>query len=219
MKPIKIFYSLALKSSWKEILDDQINKLIKSDLLQNVSQWNIGVNLATNAEEFVDFYSSRGLDLNILYITPENPYEIWVYNTFMNDAKNSTEPYNLLYLHSKGVNGNPFARSWRDYMEYFCIENWRECVSGLGDEYDTCGVDFYGPNDHGNYHYSGNFWWATSDYIKTLDGQTHAAYVQKYGRFSEEQFICSNVNARHKNWHTAHVNFYHNEYPSQNYRT
>jgi hypothetical protein len=63
-------------------------------------------------------------------------------------------------------------------MESYVIRGWRDCIRHL-DTYETCGVlyrnkAYYKPNTpdytvlDANY-YDGNFWWATSDYIATLD--------------------------------------------------
>lgn len=78
-----------------------------------------------------------------------------------------TEDCNVLYLHSKGTSRGelPNITSWIDFMEYFCIEQYKMCLEKL-QNYDTCGVELW---DLFMNHYSGNFWWATSDYIKTRD--------------------------------------------------
>lgn len=72
---------------------------------------------------------------------------------------------NILYLHSKGVTkpNNDNIKSWVNLMEYFCIEQYERCFRAL-EKYDTCGVNLsYEPMKH----YSGNFWWANSKYIKS----------------------------------------------------
>jgi hypothetical protein len=57
---------------------------------------------------------------------------------------------------------------WKHCMAYFNVEKWRDCVKKLEEGYDTTGVCL-----HENVRktkrkwYYGNFWWATSDYIKT----------------------------------------------------
>lgn len=70
----------------------------------------------------------------------------------------------ILYTHSKGASkhGNANIKAWVDYMEYFLIENYDECLEQLT-KFDTVGVDYLpAPMPH----YSGNFWWANSNYIK-----------------------------------------------------
>lgn len=80
---------------------------------------------------------------------------------------------NILYLHSKGVsrafNANTNSLSiqdWIDYMEYFLIENYNECLLYLN-SFDSVGVN-QKINNRGNVRYSGNFWWAKNSYISLV---------------------------------------------------
>ena len=50
----------------------------------------------------------------------------------------------VLYLHSKGASrrGNVTVEAWKNYMEYFNIERWKDCIYKLHKEgYSTCGVN------------------------------------------------------------------------------
>lgn len=91
---------------------------------------------------------------------------------------------NILYLHTKGVsydkkidNGShKNIDDWRNMMLYFLIERGTQCHQLL-EKYDTVGCNYLTNPDH---HYSGNFWWAKSDFIRTLTpildvGTRHAA--------------------------------------------
>jgi hypothetical protein len=49
-------------------------------------------------------------------------------------------------------------------MEYFVLENWRSCVTCL-EGHDTVGVQW---TTVPRPHYSGNFWWADSRYLRRL---------------------------------------------------
>lgn len=81
--------------------------------------------------------------------------------------KCNEEECNVLYLHGKGVTRgvNAHIDSWVEYMEYFCIKQHEKCLRAL-QQYDTCGVNL---SELPMYHYSGNFWWSTSKFIKTRD--------------------------------------------------
>ena len=88
----------------------------------------------------------------------------------------------VLYFHTKGVSkaGNPCISDWRQYMAYFVLEQWGDALDAL-ECTDTAGVDWsvfhidtmsctsesitYFGRD---LHYSGNFWWAHTDYIARL---------------------------------------------------
>ena len=81
-------------------------------------------------------------------------------------SRNMKHNAKILYIHTKGVTtpNNECVNDWRRYMIWGCIENWEACTELL-ETSDTVGVDF---EEQPTRHYSGNFWWANSDYIKTL---------------------------------------------------
>jgi hypothetical protein len=77
------------------------------------------------------------------------------------------EEFFVLYLHHKGITrmNNPNVHAWRQYMQYFCIEQWQDCVAALNEGYDTVGVNW---RDTPWKHYSGNMWWSRASYIRKL---------------------------------------------------
>lgn len=88
-------------------------------------------------------------------------------------AKERNEkPFYAFYIHSKGVTypNEPHRHGgdmFRAFLNHFIINKWEDCLSGLIDGKDVSGAGFI---PEGNYpkHFRGNFWWADSDYIKTL---------------------------------------------------
>lgn len=83
----------------------------------------------------------------------------------------------IMYWHLKGVSHltNPGVQNWREYMEYWTIDRYQDCIEELDNEFDTVGTNWIDEPFHGvdhavrNWkHYSGNFWWARSSYIKKL---------------------------------------------------
>jgi hypothetical protein len=79
----------------------------------------------------------------------------------------------ILYLHTKKFINNNYSYTYctfRKYLEYFLIEKYDLCLSGLNN-YKCVGVNphFYYDNENKyKNHFSGNFWWSNSNYIKTL---------------------------------------------------
>ena len=74
---------------------------------------------------------------------------------------------NVLYMHTKGASYEEeydYIRDWREFMLYFLVEKNKFCFDCL-DFYDTIGSNYL---DHPRPHYSGNFWWAKTNYIRTL---------------------------------------------------
>lgn len=73
--------------------------------------------------------------------------------------------HKILYIHTKGVvNRNENVDSWRRYMCRYVIGKYKECLSLLN-TYDCCGVDY---RTDPQPHFSGNFWWVTSEYLNKL---------------------------------------------------
>jgi len=75
--------------------------------------------------------------------------------------------YKVLFFHAKGASRQfvPHLHAWRMFMEYHVIDKWKDAVSKL-DEYNAVGVKV---RTKPLPHFSGNFWWANSNYIQTLD--------------------------------------------------
>jgi hypothetical protein len=112
----------------------------------------------------------------------------------------------VMFFHTKGItHGDQPNRDWRNYMEYFVIERWRDCIKKLDDGYDCCGV-LWNCDKAGNFHphFSGAFWWASTDYINTLDHN----YLTSANRYDGEFWIGTNKNARVYEFHNSRMNDY-----------
>jgi len=130
-----------------------------------------------------------------------------------------TEDMRILYLHSKGITstlkhlemaewGATTFKTyyyWRQFLNWGVIENWRKCVESLRIG-DIAGVNFYNAPSK---HFSGNYWWANSNYIKRLPdpsttdwwinikNKSSDPWLKSAGdRFRDEQWPCSLDDAR-----------------------
>jgi hypothetical protein len=110
----------------------------------------------------------------------------------------------ILYFHTKNVaNQSPATEDWRRYMEYFVVENWKDCIAKLEEGYDCCGVMWNTDTPIGMYpHFSGNFWWAKTDYINTLNHH----YLEMEWRYYREFWIGSNPNVKAFEFHNSGLN-------------
>lgn len=107
---------------------------------------------------------------------------------------------NVLYLHGKGsvhsdylASKNMNREQWRLEMTEFVIQKWQTCIQSLKTKPHT-GINFTGD------HYSGNFWWATGEHIKTLQCPIEYAKSNKFSEcklkqspyYSAEFWLCNN---------------------------
>lgn len=98
--------------------------------------------------------------------------EIPTIRTLKEFVDSSTEPCNILYLHLKGTGNFRLGQhDWCDLMLHFNVIRWREAVDILNEGYDTCGVNWNANHEYP--HYAGNFWWARSEYLKSLPPFTY----------------------------------------------
>ena len=115
---------------------------------------------------------------------------------------------NILYLHTKGITYNDIKiKDWVDMMLYFLLKP--DCIKLL-DEYDTLGCDLKNlPNDINPKHYSGNFWWSTSEYISTLP------FCEQDKMEAEFWLLKNNPNSL--SLHNSNVDHYLERYPPSKY--
>lgn len=160
MSNIHVFYHVYQAQNWELIYQQQIHALYLSGLIKHIKQLHIGV---VGSEKLFGYPENT-----IITYHSENKEEADTLKMIKNFCEHNDG--RIMYFHTKGISKpNRNATYWRLLMEYYNIHKWQECVKEL-DSNDCVGInfDFYtfiGPHPH----YSGNFWWANSDYIKKLD--------------------------------------------------
>lgn len=125
----------------------------------------------------------------------------------------------ILYLHSKGATrqNNPNVKAWVDYMEYFLIEKYQNCLNEL-ETHDVVGVDYLTTPMK---HFSGNFWWANSNYIKRRKNFTESLNNSKeikHPRWYCEFWVLDNEEVNVKSLHQSNTDLYVNEYKETYYK-
>lgn len=79
----------------------------------------------------------------------------------------------VLYFHCKGAThplDDPLRTNWRKCMMRNLIDNWKQCVSDLESGYDAVGCHWMTgeKTPPGQSIFAGNFWWAQSNYLRTI---------------------------------------------------
>ena len=123
-------------------------------------------------------YDSKNYDdlvqnLGYSYKHFDESYKDWYeYTTCLElqkECNESTEEFYTLYIHNKGSYTQTVGNyNWRKYMEYFCIERWKECVEKLDEGYELVGAAYLdnAQEDENVHYFAGNFFWTRSSYIK-----------------------------------------------------
>jgi hypothetical protein len=137
-------------------------------------------------------------------------YETHTINLLHKHATESEEEFNVLYLHTKGVTrvGDVNVSDWMNYMIYFNIAEYKRCIDLLAD-YDAVGVNL---QTMPKLHYSGNFWWSKSSYIRKLKQCEHIHHN------SPEFWLTEGKNGKFVSlWH-SNVNHYDERYEEDKYK-
>lgn len=202
---IVVVYHTYLVGGWKELIDKQLKRLIKSGLYENANEIWVTINLADNLEsEVYEFFKSYNK------IKLEFHTDNFAEYPGIKKVKELCEKYDckIFYFHTKGVSNNWITfeskqpsqkkidnvNSWRECMEYFLIDNWNKCIEKL-ETYDNVGVSC------NNGWFSGNFWWSKSSHIrKTRE-------VGKWIRWDYEDWLNRNVKDS-TNFEFYHMSFH-----------
>lgn len=109
------------------------------------------------------------------------------------------------YMHTKGAShpDSEPVRDWRRYMQaWFNLGPIRALKDGLA---DVSGVNY---QELPFKHFSGNFWWASGEYLRRFPEPT-----PQEDRMYWEKWVCS-LSPRIQCLHMSGVNHYHTHYPN-----
>jgi hypothetical protein len=157
---------------WEIRLSDQLKRMKSSLLYDESNEIHLVVtDINNNQKDKVDSLLGEYQKISLDYTT-RNWYEGHALSKVDNIGR-TYDDCKILYFHTKGVSNkykdlisNDYynlkvegIKCWKELMEYFLIDNWKDCIKKL-DEYDTVGV-----NNVNNWWW-GNFWWSNSKHIK-----------------------------------------------------
>jgi GR25 family glycosyltransferase involved in LPS biosynthesis len=165
-----IIHSCHLSSCGLNILDRLIEKV---KVFRNVFEKVYIINIGDRVDE--DKYGSEFIIKNIS--SNVKLYELETLN-IIRDFSANTPNSNILYLHTKGVIHSvnnevpPQIEDWKDMMLYHLLNKNKQCTDLLK-RYDMVGCNMHEATGCTSKHFSGNFWWATTNHLKKLDKFTN----------------------------------------------
>lgn len=160
---VQVFYHLACMGNWEHVFTEQMEQLGRNGF-DRIALTVLGSHgdLRTAAATC----AVAGVHANVIFHDADlSRYETPAMLAIEEHARRH-EGY-AFYLHSKGVS-NPADETkapWRRLLMRELVENWVHCVAQLP-YYDVVGVNWrdMGPISH----FSGNFWYASTRYLRTL---------------------------------------------------
>lgn len=165
-------WSPAGSDAWRLLVDEQLRRVQASGCLSECDfKCVITGPQHESIKEFVSLYDW----VDILECTgDQHEFEGATLKHLYKDCCDE-KVSNVMYMHTKGIrhvgsSAKSFrnVNSWRRMLEWGCIDRWSENIKALNSDegYDVSGVNW--SNKPWN-HFSGNFWWARSGYVSSLD--------------------------------------------------
>jgi hypothetical protein len=185
-KNIYGIYFICCKGNYLEIVNEQLRELHTSGLYDNTNTKNIII--------FICLYNTENIELNtiikkydkdnkyILVTTEKNLFEKFAINNYKNYIQD-TDEYYLFYIHTKGISKHTNTRfqNIRKILNFYTLTKYKLCIKLL-EQYDCVGCSL---TLYPTLHFSGNFWWTTSQHVKKLPLTIGNKYLDP------EMYICS----------------------------
>lgn len=184
---IHVYYHIYSIDGVIPIVEEQLNLIEK--FIDSPYILNVGISIADDnrsTDKLIEkFYNYQKPNYRIRDIRSKG-HEMTTLELIDKDKNKFADSDYILYLHTKGAskqNDNQIQTitSWRHLMNYYNIELWKDAVEVFNNStYNTYGVLF---GRAGNWNlYSGNFWWMTGKYAKSINLEG----VKKRSRYSAE---------------------------------
>jgi hypothetical protein len=212
---VYIYIHICCINNWKSVFLNLYHAIQQSGLYDIINGIKCNI-LSTNTNDIVFFTELNDSKIEILGIHKDlQAYETPTINLLYEHALR--EDFYVLYIHTKGVkhnNTNIHVNDWVTYLTYFNIQKYDTCIQSL-QEYDTVGVNLHVAknNEEPETHYSGNFWWSKSEYIKTLQPCVYTKYI------SPEVWLTKTNSGKYLSLWNSNVNHYAQRYEEHKYRT
>jgi hypothetical protein len=194
---IRIYYHIYVIDGVETIINEQLSLLKKC--INKPYSLIVGISISEenkSANSIIKFIRGYNIDIIIGDIrTKDN--EFVTLNLIEKDKEIFDDKDLILYLHTKGAskqNTDEYSdnKRWRNVMQLYnikYIDNVFEVFNS--GSYNSYGVLLERVSDYKNIIYSGNFWWMTGEYAKTINIDN----VDKSDRYNAEfKYIQMGIN-------------------------
>lgn len=173
----RIYYHIYAIDGVESIIEEQLSLIEKHFNFEHII--NIGICLSEetvsldNIVKLIDKYNK----LSQIFVSDikNECNEFVTLNLIERDKLMFDDTDLIFYLHTKGASKQKTiyyleSERWRNVMQSFSIERIKNVFEVLKSKlYNTYGVLLESVNESKNIIYSGNFWWMTGEYAKTIN--------------------------------------------------
>lgn len=173
MNDIGVVQYCYMANDWKERLVEKISRIYNSGLYDAAKEYRLVVTDVNNERSILEEILSKYPKITLNYYSNNKLYETHAMRVVHELAKNN-KSMNILYTQVRGVTNifknfetrevsetkRQSTKSYVEMLEYFLIDNWKQCSDKLDEGYHMAGVNcVYGI-------WWGGMWWANSEYVK-----------------------------------------------------
>ncbi len=202
-----IYFHVCCLSNWQDIFKQLIADIKDSGLYYKINE--IRCNVLTTNYQYIHWLSEYDSKIKIIGASDNlSLFETPTINLLYEHSQ--TEDFNVLYIHTKGIRhtNNPCITDWVKYLTYFNIYRHDICIDEIAN-YDVVGVNL---QDEPVLHFSGNFWWSKSQYIRTLGPCNYIHYN------SPEFWITEQKKGKYLSLWLSNTDHYHSRYEENKYK-
>jgi hypothetical protein len=169
---IKFYLHVPELNNWQMVFAEMAECMYTSGLIEGADKIVLCMNgRKENMDPIVSILQQNSDKIEVCYVNANAGKWEWPsINKLKEDIDASeTEDDYIGYAHLKGLSRpdptDKMASDWRHMLSYFIIEKWKDNIDLLSQGYETSSINW---TDAPWPHYSGNFWWARSNYIRRL---------------------------------------------------
>jgi hypothetical protein len=177
---IKVFVHLNDMPGAFEVMSEQLTLASESGLIDAAEEVVLCTNGNPGSFDAAKQIMNKEEFPNVTFVHTGDRTNLWEWptlNLIKQYCDQTDDEFYVCYFHLKGMSRptDTTAVDWRNYLNYWTIEQWEENIAQLDKGMDTVGVNFA---EHEWPHYSGNFWWARASYIRKLEPLTHPDKIE-----------------------------------------
>ena len=217
---VHVYYHIYAIDGVESIIDEQI-QLIQT-YFDFPYKMNIGISISSDSissKPILDkIYGYNNLNYKVRDIRCKGS-EFVTLDLIQSDINDYNDSDYIFYLHTKGASkinwpNYKLLTDWRHIMNYFNIEKVKSVFKIFEKKmHNTYGINYVTSNNLP--HYSGNFWWATAEYIKTIDYNKSRKEI-RYD--AETNYLQNGIDWKPFTPFNSEINHYNTEFPKEKYR-